>query len=138
MCDKKTVRHRVSSVSFELQMNAKLRGSKKAPPHRTCFDIYTDIMEKKTLFSLLVILLGLSCVVFAAAVPATRSSMIGKMDPLVQDHLAKEDQVMGLRNSEELLDMKEGIIESRMMVDITDYPGTKANPAHDPKSPGKP
>nr|KYP63902.1 hypothetical protein KK1_018489 [Cajanus cajan] len=106
-------------------------------------------MEKKTLFRLLVILLGLSYVVFVAAVPATRSSMIGKMDPLVQDHLAKvlslsllicfnlqEDPVMGLMNSKE--DMKEGIVESRMMVDIVDYPGTRPNPAHDPKSPGKP
>ncbi|KAK7396118.1 hypothetical protein VNO78_16898 [Psophocarpus tetragonolobus] len=94
------------------------------------------IMEKKTLFSLLVILLGLSFVVFAAAVPATRSSMIEKMDPLVQDHLAKEDPVMGLRNSEE--DMKEGIVDSRMMLDVVDYPGTRPNPAHDPRSPGKP
>ncbi|CAJ1919302.1 unnamed protein product [Sphenostylis stenocarpa] len=84
---------------------------------------------------LLVILLVLSSVVFAAAVPATRSSMIGKMNPLVQDHLAK-NPVMELSNSEE--DMNKGTSESRMMMDIVDYPGTKPNPAHDPKSPGKP
>ncbi|KAL2320528.1 hypothetical protein Fmac_029497 [Flemingia macrophylla] len=94
------------------------------------------MMEKKTLFRLLVVLLALSYVVFATAVPATRSSMIGKMDPIVQDHLAKEDPVMGLMNSKE--EMKEGIVESRMMVDIADYPGTGPNPAHNPKSPGKP
>lgn len=50
----------------------------------------------------------------------------------------QEDQIIGLRNSEELLDMKEGIVESRMMMAIVDYPGTRPNPAHDPKSPGKP
>ncbi|XP_027353554.1 uncharacterized protein LOC113863949 [Abrus precatorius] len=94
-------------------------------------------MEKKALISLLVILLGLSCLVFVAAVPVTRSFMTGKMDPLVQHHLPKEDLVMGLTNNEELYDMKEGI-ESRMMMDIADYPVTKPNPAHDPKSPGKP
>lgn len=43
---------------------------------------------------------------------------------------------MRLRNSEE--EMKEGIVESRMLMDIVDYPGTRPNPAHDPKSPGKP
>jgi len=46
------------------------------------------------------------------------------------------DPVMGLTYTEE--DMKEEIAESRMMMDIVDYPGTRPNPAHDPKSPGKP
>ncbi|KAK7290683.1 hypothetical protein RIF29_05276 [Crotalaria pallida] len=96
-------------------------------------------MEKKALLWLLVILLGLSFVEYAAAVPATRSSMIGKLVPSVQDHHAKEDLVMGLRNNEELFDMhEEGVVESRMMLDIADYPGTRPNPAHDPKAPGKP
>ncbi|KAG5041920.1 hypothetical protein JHK87_005835 [Glycine soja] len=98
--------------------------------------IYTDIMENKALFRLLVILLALFFVVFVAAVPATRSSMIGKIDPLVQDHLAKEDLVMWLRNSED--EMKEGTLETRMLMDVVDYPGTRPNPAHYPKSPGKP
>ncbi|KAG4912773.1 hypothetical protein AAZX31_19G105800 [Glycine max] len=93
-------------------------------------------MDKNALFRFLLVLLTLSCVVFVAAVPAIRSSMIGKIDPLVQDLLAKEDPVMRLRNSEE--EMKEGIVESRMLMDIVDYPGTRPNPAHDPKSPGKP
>ncbi|BAT84992.1 hypothetical protein LR48_Vigan03g199300 [Vigna angularis] len=93
-------------------------------------------METKPLSRLLVILLILSCVVFAAAVPATRSTIIGKKNPLVQDHLAKVDPVMGLSYSED--DMKEEIAESRMLRDIVDYPGTRPNPAHDPKSPGKP
>ncbi|KAK7336315.1 hypothetical protein VNO77_16852 [Canavalia gladiata] len=95
-------------------------------------------MEKKAFLGLLVILLDLSFLVFVAAVPSTRSSMLGKMDPLVQDHLAKEDVVMGLKNSQEPFDIKEGKVESRMMIYIADYPGTKPNPAHDPKSPGKP
>jgi len=43
---------------------------------------------------------------------------------------------MGLSYNEE--DMKEEIGESRMLRDIVDYPGTRPNPAHDPKSPGKP
>ncbi|XP_061348043.1 uncharacterized protein LOC133293476 [Gastrolobium bilobum] len=90
-------------------------------------------MEKKALLRLMVILLALSCFLYTAAVPTTRSSMIWKMDPSVQDHLAKEDLSLGLRN------MKEGIVESRMMMDmIADYPGARANPAHEPKSPGKP
>ncbi|ESW33886.1 hypothetical protein PHAVU_001G106300 [Phaseolus vulgaris] len=93
-------------------------------------------MDNKPLLRLLVILLVLSCAVFASAVPATRSTMIGKMNTLVQDHLAKVDPVMGLTYTEE--DMKEEIAESRMMMDIVDYPGTRPNPAHDPKSPGKP
>ncbi|KHN42189.1 hypothetical protein glysoja_021679 [Glycine soja] len=99
-------------------------------------------MENKALFRLLVILLALFFVVFVAAVPATRSSMIGKIDPLVQDHLAKvlslslEDLVMWLRNSED--EMKEGTLETRMLMDVVDYPGTRPNPAHYPKSPGKP
>ncbi|KAG4912764.1 hypothetical protein JHK84_053225 [Glycine max] len=72
-------------------------------------------MDKNALFRFLLVLLTLSCVVFVAAVPAI---------------------IMRLRNSEE--EMKEGIVESRMLMDIVDYPGTRPNPAHDPKSPGKP
>ena len=45
---------------------------------------------------------------------------------------------MDLRNSEEMFDTKEGLEEGRMMMDIADYPGARANHAHDPKSPGKP
>ncbi|KAK7286589.1 hypothetical protein RJT34_21691 [Clitoria ternatea] len=105
-------------------------------------------MEKKPFLRLLVILLGLSSLVFAYSIPATSKflgfdvepfSMFGKMDiPLVKYHLAKEDQVMGSRNSKELMDLKNGMVESRMMVNIADYAGTRPNPAHDPKSPGKP
>jgi len=43
---------------------------------------------------------------------------------------------MGLAYTEE--DKKEEIAESRMMRDIEDYAGTRPNPAHDPKYPGKP
>lgn len=51
----------------------------------------------------------------------------------------QEDLAVDLRNIEELFGMKEeGLEEGRIMMDISDYPGTRANPAHDPKSPGKP
>jgi len=43
---------------------------------------------------------------------------------------------MWLRNSED--EMKEGTLETRMLMDVVDYPGTRPNPAHYPKSPGKP
>lgn len=43
---------------------------------------------------------------------------------------------MWLRNSEE--EMKEGTLETRILMDVVDYPGTRPNPAHYPKSPGKP
>ncbi|CAL0322830.1 unnamed protein product [Lupinus luteus] len=95
-------------------------------------------MEKKALIRLLVILLGLSCIVYAGAVPATRSSMIKKIVPSVQDHQVKKDLVVGLWNKDEEFDMEEGVVESRMMLDVEDYPRTRPNPAHDPKPPGKP
>ncbi|KAF1886120.1 hypothetical protein Lal_00045349 [Lupinus albus] len=94
-------------------------------------------MEKKALIRLLVILLGLSCILYAGAVPATRSSMIRKMVPLVQDHQAT-DLVVGLWNKDEEFNTEEGVVDSRMMLDVEDYPRTRPNPAHDPKPPGKP
>ncbi|XP_057440563.1 uncharacterized protein LOC130732558 [Lotus japonicus] len=95
-------------------------------------------MEKKPFLKLLVILLGLSCFGYAVAVPATRSSMIWKVDPsILQDHLAKDDHVMGLRNNQGVLEIKEEAVESRMLVDVADYPGTRPNPSHNPKPPAK-
>ncbi|OIW19840.1 hypothetical protein TanjilG_24827 [Lupinus angustifolius] len=95
-------------------------------------------MENNALLRLLVILLSLYCVVYVAAVPATRSSMIRKMVPSsVQDHIPKENLAVGLKNNDEEFDMEEGVIENRMMLDVADYPGTRANPAHHPKAPGK-
>ncbi|KAK7316033.1 hypothetical protein VNO77_34660 [Canavalia gladiata] len=96
-----------------------------------------DIMEKKALLKLLIVVLCLSYVVFAAAVPSTRSFMTSKVDPLVLDDQAKENLV-NLSNSEEQFDMKEGVKEGRMTLDITDYPPTGPNHSHTPKSPGKP
>ncbi|OIV89721.1 hypothetical protein TanjilG_03819 [Lupinus angustifolius] len=60
------------------------------------------------------------------------------MVPSVQDHQVKEDVVVGLWNKDEEFDMEKGVVESRMMLDVEDYPRTRPNPAHDPKSPGKP
>ncbi|KAE9599673.1 hypothetical protein Lalb_Chr14g0364881 [Lupinus albus] len=94
-------------------------------------------MEKKALIRLLVILLGLSCILYAGAVPATSNSMIRKMVPLVQDHQAT-DLVVGLWNKDEEFNTEEGVVDSRMMLDVEDYPRTRPNPAHDPKPPGKP
>ncbi|KAK7266989.1 hypothetical protein RIF29_19651 [Crotalaria pallida] len=91
-------------------------------------------MENKALPILLIILF---CLSYIAAVPATRSSMIRKVDPFVLDH--QEDLAMDLRNNEELFDMKQYGLEERMMMDIADYPPIGANPIHDPKPPpGKP
>ncbi|RDX60127.1 hypothetical protein CR513_61762, partial [Mucuna pruriens] len=51
---------------------------------------------------------------------------------------AHEDLVVDLRNREELFDMKESLVEGRMIMDIADYPPTGPNHSHTPKSPGKP
>ncbi|KAF7819237.1 putative transmembrane protein [Senna tora] len=87
-------------------------------------------MEKK---ALLIILLALSYLLFVTAVPVTRSLVTKKVDPSpissVQYHQAKE----GVES-----EMKERAEEKKMMMEVEDYSGPKANPAHQPKSPGKP
>ena len=50
----------------------------------------------------------------------------------------QEDLAMELRNSKEIFDMEEGDAEGRMVLEITDYPPTRSNPIHDPRSPGHP
>ncbi|MED6140443.1 hypothetical protein PIB30_093280 [Stylosanthes scabra] len=87
--------------------------------------------KKVVLVRLLVILIGLSLVVYVLAVPATRSSMImEKMEFSVQDqHLNKEDVVDEKEEGEEL--------EGRMILEISDYRSPGANHAHDPKCCGK-
>lgn len=45
---------------------------------------------------------------------------------------------MELKDVEDVFGMEEKYIEGRMDIERTDYPGTGANPHHDPKSPGKP
>ncbi|KAL1352337.1 hypothetical protein HN51_016322 [Arachis hypogaea] len=93
-------------------------------------------MEKKVvLVRLLVILLGLmSLLVYALAVPATRSSMImEKMEFSVQDQLVTKDLVT--TGAVEKIDEKEEGEESeeRMILEISDYRSPGANHAHDPK-----
>ncbi|KAL1314241.1 hypothetical protein HN51_041023 [Arachis hypogaea] len=96
-------------------------------------------MEKKVvLVRLLVILLGLmSLLVYALAVPATRSSMImEKMEFSVQDQLVTKDLTTGaVENKNGLIDEKgEGEeSEERMILEISDYRSPGANHAHDPK-----
>ncbi|KAI4301011.1 hypothetical protein L6164_034329 [Bauhinia variegata] len=97
-------------------------------------------MEQKALLRVVVvILLGLSYVAFAAAVPATRSLKSRKVDASVQDLLVKED--LDLKTIEDVLELgtQDRIVEGRMMMmNIADYPRTGPNPAHTPpKSPGK-
>ncbi|ESW23516.1 hypothetical protein PHAVU_004G054100 [Phaseolus vulgaris] len=94
-------------------------------------------MAKKAL-KLLVSLLFLSYVVYAAAVPATRISMTKKVDALLLEDQTKENVVMDIKNQKELFDTKEEHEEGRMIMDITDYPPTGPNHSHTPKSPGKP
>ncbi|KAI4348507.1 hypothetical protein L6164_009222 [Bauhinia variegata] len=97
-------------------------------------------MEQKSLLRVVVILLGLSYVLFAAAVPATRSLTSRKVDASVQDLLAKQED-LELKSIEEMSEfdqMQESVVEGRMMmVDTADYPPTGANRAHQPRSPGK-
>ncbi|XP_054800314.1 uncharacterized protein LOC129304617 [Prosopis cineraria] len=88
------------------------------------------IMEKKGFFRLLVFLLGLFYLVLAVAVPATRISKARGIDSPVP-HLTKRTEV-------EFEEEGNGGDEGRMMMTMIDYAGAKANPAHDPKSPGKP
>lgn len=46
---------------------------------------------------------------------------------------------MDLKSSiEEAFGMEEEAGKGRLMMDVVDYSGPKANPAHNPKSPGKP
>ncbi|MED6123846.1 hypothetical protein PIB30_053373 [Stylosanthes scabra] len=88
--------------------------------------------KKVVLIRLLVILIGLSLVVYTLAVPATRSSMImGKMEFSVQDQ--------HLNNKEDVVDEKEEgeELEGRMILEISDYRSPGANHAHDPKCCGK-
>ncbi|KAI4348506.1 hypothetical protein L6164_009222 [Bauhinia variegata] len=96
-------------------------------------------MEQKSLLRVVVILLGLSYVLFAAAVPATRSLTSRKVDASVQDLLAKEDlELKSIEEMSEFDQMQESVVEGRMMmVDTADYPPTGANRAHQPRSPGK-
>ncbi|XP_028800085.1 uncharacterized protein LOC114755372 [Neltuma alba] len=93
-------------------------------------------MEKKALLGLVVILLALSHV---ASVPASRSLVAKQADPspVLQDHHVKE--ATDLKTStEEAFEMEKDAGEGRMMMDVVDYSGPKPNPAHNPRSPGKP
>ncbi|KAL2335129.1 hypothetical protein Fmac_016342 [Flemingia macrophylla] len=84
---------------------------------------------------LFVILLGFSYVLSAFAIPATRSKNLNGEDtsvlPLAQDALK-------LENGEEMLqvDVEEGLVERREVLETQDYGGTGANKDHDPRSPG--
>ncbi|CAJ1947642.1 unnamed protein product [Sphenostylis stenocarpa] len=89
-------------------------------------------MEKKAL-KLWVVLLFLSYVVYAAAVPATRIPMTKSVEALLLEDHTKEE-----RNQKEVFETKEEAEEGRMILDIADYPPTGPNHSHTPKSPGKP
>ncbi|KAL1352336.1 hypothetical protein AAHE18_06G158900 [Arachis hypogaea] len=94
-------------------------------------------MEKKVvLVRLLVILLGLmSLLVYALAVPATRSSMImEKMEFSVQDQLVTKQDLVTTGAVEKIDEKEEGEeSEERMILEISDYRSPGANHAHDPK-----
>jgi hypothetical protein len=56
-------------------------------------------------------------------------------DPSIQDLLAQDK--VDMREIEETFEVGEGVIEGRMDLERTDYPGTGANNHHDPGTPGR-
>ncbi|XP_054802365.1 uncharacterized protein LOC129306059 [Prosopis cineraria] len=92
-------------------------------------------MVHKSPLQLVIILLGFSFAVSSVAVPASRSLRSNGEEFSRLSTQATPAQ--GLRNGEEMIEMGEEVIEGRMDLESTDYPGTGANNRHDPRTPGR-
>ncbi|XWS42733.1 hypothetical protein CRYUN_Cryun16bG0039400 [Craigia yunnanensis] len=97
-------------------------------------------MEKKAFVRLMLLFLCFSYLLLStAAVPTTRSLKSNKELLLssfsVQDLLAQD--VMKLREAEELFGEGDAFNEERRLMESTDYGGAGANKNHDPKPPGR-
>ncbi|MBA0678333.1 hypothetical protein Goari_019687 [Gossypium aridum] len=79
-----------------------------------------------TLFRLLVVLLGLSHIIFSNAVPVTRTGT-----------LMHGSQVQQLQENTHLVTVEKSsdgeIIKGRMFAELNDYPGSGANNRHTPR-----
>ncbi|KAJ7971968.1 putative Transmembrane protein [Quillaja saponaria] len=102
-------------------------------------------MEQKAFFRLLLVVtfIGLSCIFFAASVPATRSQLISNMeDPPAVQHQPSHQDAVDLKADDDFFELEEGLLKGRMIVELADYPEPGANrghqPGHQPKTPGKP
>ncbi|KAL4607173.1 hypothetical protein ACB092_09G155000 [Castanea dentata] len=103
--------------------------------HPPKFQFVVDSMAQKAFLTFVVLFLAFSSVLSISAVTTTRSLESKKEDPSVQHLLAQE--AMDLRYGEEVFDVGERFIEGRMDFETSDYPGSRPNPDHDPKPPGK-
>ncbi|KAI4348505.1 hypothetical protein L6164_009221 [Bauhinia variegata] len=93
-----------------------------------CYSIINFTMQKRFL-SLLIILLAVSHLISATAIPGSRTQKLNREDIEALLPLAQVEAV----NSEEVM----VDVERRMDLETQDYGGTGANKDHDPKSPGR-
>ncbi|KAF8369739.1 hypothetical protein HHK36_032237 [Tetracentron sinense] len=110
-------------------------------------------MEEKPLIRMLILFLGFSYVLSSGAVPLSSIIFRGSFKSINAYPSAQElmpqvflslslslsllnDGTMELRYDREVIEVEEGFIEGRMDIESNDYPGTGANPGHDPNPPG--
>ncbi|KAF8403464.1 hypothetical protein HHK36_011568 [Tetracentron sinense] len=86
-------------------------------------------MEEKPLIRMLILFLGFSYVLSSGAVPLSSIIFRGSFMDFVHG-------TMELRYDREVIEVEEGFVEGRMDIESNDYPGTGANPGHDPIPPG--